>query len=506
MNNHSPMPIEPREIEAQLLLHPQVKEATVLVCEDEKGEQQLAAQVVADVPQDKLRKAPGNSGTAIIERWNRLYEVTYSSAPAAPSFVGWNSSYTRQPIPEEQMREWLRSTLERIRRLNPQKVLEIGCGVGLLLQHLAPQCVTYVGTDFSASALSQMQRWMGGKSDLEHVELLHRSATELQDMEPGRFDTVVLNSVVQYFPDIEYLLAVLQQAVRLVGPIGSIFIGDVRHFGLLTMFHSAVQLSKASDSITVGQLRRRILRAVAQETELAIDPQFFHELQERLPGISAVEVELKAGPGSNELTRYRYDVVLHVGGQLPTRLGYEPVIWGKSVASITELESALRDRRWSAARVSPIPNSRLAAEHVAQRLIETGEERLTAGALRQLLNEMQFETTDPERFWSLGESHGYDVSVGWCCDEFPECFEVKLLEHARKAQGRWVGSGPLNVPRSWDAYANNPRENRLRQQLVPALREYLQERLPEYLIPSDWTVLERRARAKGIWDSTAESP
>ena len=74
---------------------------------------------------------------------------------------------------------------------------------------------------------------MSQREDLKHVELLHRPATELQDMEAGSFDTVVVNSVVQYFPDIEYLLAVLQEAVRLLGPGGKIFLGDVRHLGLL---------------------------------------------------------------------------------------------------------------------------------------------------------------------------------------------------------------------------------------------------------------------------------
>src|SRR5207253_2443410 len=162
----------------------------------------------------------------------------------------------------------------------------------------------------------QLRQWKSRREDLQHVELLHRSATELRDMEPGSFDTLILNSVVQYFPDIEYLLAVLQEAVRLLGPGGKIFIGDVRHLGLLSMFHSAVQLSKAAATVSVGQLRKRIARAVAQDKELVIDPQFFQVLPGHLSGISAVEVQLKRGRALNELTRYRYDVVLHTGAQI----------------------------------------------------------------------------------------------------------------------------------------------------------------------------------------------
>src|SRR5262249_49607572 len=131
------------------------------------------------------------------------------------------------------------------------------------------------------------------------------------DLRAGSFDMVVLNSVVQYFPDIEYLLVVLQEAVRLLAPGGKIFLGDVRHLGLLAMFHSAVQLGKAAATVSVGQLRERIARAVAQEKELVIDPQFFRMLPGRVPGISSVDIQLKRGGAPNELTRYRYDVVLH---------------------------------------------------------------------------------------------------------------------------------------------------------------------------------------------------
>ena len=44
---------------------------------------------------------------------------------------------------------------------------------------------------------------------------------------------MVLNWVVQYFPDVQYLLRVLQGAVGVTKDGGKIFIGDVRHLGLL---------------------------------------------------------------------------------------------------------------------------------------------------------------------------------------------------------------------------------------------------------------------------------
>jgi len=46
------------------------------------------------------------------------------------------------------------------------------------------------------------------------------------------------------------------------------------------MFHSALQLHKASATVTMGQLRKRISRAVSQDKELVIDPQFFRHTPE----------------------------------------------------------------------------------------------------------------------------------------------------------------------------------------------------------------------------------
>src|SRR5690606_37469914 len=119
------------------------------------------------------------------------------------SFVGWNSSYTGLPIPEVEMQEWLAGAVARVRALKPKRILEIGCGMGLMLQHLAPGCERYVGTDCSAAALGQLLQWVNGRGDLGHVELQQRAATDLKDLRGG-FDTIVVNSVVQYFPDIDY--------------------------------------------------------------------------------------------------------------------------------------------------------------------------------------------------------------------------------------------------------------------------------------------------------------
>ena len=42
-----------------------------------------------------------------------------------------------------------------------------------------------------------------------------------------------MNSVIQYFPDLEYFMKVLEGAVESVRPGGAVFVGDVRSLPLL---------------------------------------------------------------------------------------------------------------------------------------------------------------------------------------------------------------------------------------------------------------------------------
>jgi SAM-dependent methyltransferase len=229
-------------------------------------------------------------------------------------FAGWNSSYTGEPIPPEEMLEWVEETVARIAAFEPQRILEIGCGTGLLLLRLARGRAEVLGTDFSSAALerlrSHLQALDGG---LERMRLEQRAADDFTGIGERMADAVVLNSIAQYFPDAEYLRRVVEGAVAATRDGGLVFVGDVRDLSLARAFHASVALRRADPATPLAEVAARARERLEREPELLIDPVFFARLPERLPRLGGVEIRPKAGRRVNELSTYRYDVFLHVG-------------------------------------------------------------------------------------------------------------------------------------------------------------------------------------------------
>ncbi|MGW1595659.1 amino acid adenylation domain-containing protein, partial [Streptomyces sp. NPDC002343] len=244
--------VELGEVESVLAEAPGVRAAVVVPGGEGSSGRRLDAYVVPsdDVPTQPVDEPGSRLAGAKTAHWRELFDSVYGSRGRAVhdghDFTGWRSSYTGEPFPAEDMRDWLDGTLAAIRARFPHtawtertlRVLEIGCGTGLLLRSLAPHCAAYLGTDFSPRAVADL-RAHTDVPELSHVELRCLPADDpLPDT--GDFDLVLINSVVQYFPDESYLRRVLDLALAKVGPRGCLFVGDVRSLPLLEPFHASV--------------------------------------------------------------------------------------------------------------------------------------------------------------------------------------------------------------------------------------------------------------------------
>ena len=487
--------IELGEIEAHLAAFPEVRDAAVLVREDIPGDKRLVGYVTVDLRKLKAEPVADFDGRELVEQWRSLYEQTYAVGTPGPSFIGWNSSYTGQPIPREQMQEWLQTTIDRIRLFEPRKVLELGCGMGLLLEHLAPGCAVYDGCDISHEALDHLRMWMAQSPELCHVRLKQSAALEFVASESGGYDTIILNSVVQYFPDIDYLRQVLVKAVALLVPGGRIFVGDVRLLGQLQTFHSAVQLERAAPEVSVATVKERTLRAIELEKELVIDPRFFEDLARDVEGLEHVRVLLKRGRFENELSRYRYDVILEKDAA-PATIVVKPERWSPDQDWLTCIQAQMSAERPPILNVLGIRNRGLFRDLAAAKLIEEDGSTYTAATLRTVVSELEPEGDSPEAWWRLGDTFGYETQIRWGA-ESEACFDVQYRDPtAVRAQQPAGRSGVDTVHKERVAprevqYSNDPLGNILTQQLVRKIRESLHEKLPIHMVPGAVMVLHK---------------
>src|SRR5262249_14065502 len=115
--------IEPGEIEAGLKRHGRVEEARVTIHE-QAGQKRRPGYVIGR--QDEAEQVQAQASH--LSHWQQLYESTYGQGLEASgdfNLVGWNSSYTGQPIPAQEMRLWVEETVGHLQALKAKRVLEI---------------------------------------------------------------------------------------------------------------------------------------------------------------------------------------------------------------------------------------------------------------------------------------------------------------------------------------------------------------------------------------------
>nr|WP_083263182.1 amino acid adenylation domain-containing protein [Desertifilum tharense] len=406
--------------------------------------------------------------------------ISPSPHPSSPHpLTGWNSSYTGEPIPPEEMQEWVGDRVQQILALKPKRVLEIGCGTGLLLFQIAPHCQTYVATDFSTVSLEVIQAQL---THLPQVQLLHRMATDLEGIDLGAFDVVILNSIVQYFPSEAYLLQVLTAALQAVATDGVVFIGDVRSLPLLTAFHAWVQFSQAEAGIERSILQQQVQQAQFEEPELAIAPAFFQTLPDRFPPVQQVQIRLSRGRSCNEMTQFRYNVLLYLESK--PLLSAFPHDWQQNPISVQSVQHYLIAEQPAVYSLTQIKNRRVVEAIATANWLQNNDSPKTVGRMREKLPAMLADSLDPQDWWDLETQLPYRVEITWSSQTETGDYDVIFIRE--DVQG--FASLPLDA--SAAPYTNNPLQANFARQLIPQLRQALQQSLPEYMIPSVFVPLE----------------
>ena len=481
--------IELGEIETALYQQDIVQNAVVTVQDNGDGDKRLVSYLVLNEPTSEA--SANNSAGNFVQQWQRLYDETYQQdGTGDPTFncVGWTSSYTNEPIPTSEMEKQVSTTVSRILALQPKRILEIGCGSGLLLYQLAPQVEKYVAIDFSSAIIEQLQAHLTGEESLSHVELHAANADDLQVLGEAKFDTLIINSVVQYFPSAAYLTDVLEKALTYVAPNGRIFIGDVRNYDLLNLFHTAVQSHQVADDTPASQLQQTIELNMRQEQELLLAPHYFTQLCQFLPRINHLEVSLKPGFHNNEMTHFRYDVTLFTDVAVPfSEIDWHD--WQKEPLTAAAVRDRLTHNQQPYVAIANVPNGRLTSFNSLSRALANHSDDTSVSNLQAAMNDSE-DALDPGQMWELAQDN-YAVKVTWSPNRQDGAFDVLFIRRDEAETAPPLVEMPLTlVASAHQAVANTPVQNVSSLDVTRHLRQQLKQLLPDYMIPSAFVVLE----------------
>ncbi|HET9167257.1 MAG TPA: condensation domain-containing protein, partial [Candidatus Angelobacter sp.] len=239
-------------------------------------------------------------------------------------------------------------------------------------------------------------------------------------------------------------------------------------------YHASVQLYKASPEMPLEELRQRISKAQQSEEELVLDPVLFNEIGDRWPSVGRVIAGLKDGDYDNELSRFRYDVTLHIGEKQSLEDPDCWLAWDQDGRWQRDLRNILSATPNTSIGLRAIRDGRVAPAVAALELLDSRDPNSTAGVLAA---SSQARGEDPNLLMRLASELG--VEMQWrglsATGTYDAIFNPRWRE--KKAEKDLP-------PAYYRKYGNDPALAAEDAKLAPELQDYLRRSLPDYMVPS----------------------
>lgn len=481
--------IELGEIESIAAQQEGIKQAVVIAREDVPNDKRIIAYVTLSDKQD-------SEGTSWKDRWETLYETgaenkQNESAGNANIDGTLLESLENSAELTQQLAEWLQTSIARIKELNAKRIYEIGSGAGQVLFELAPGIDYYMATDYAQAAINNINtRLAADQQKWKHVKAGVAAADDFSAIGNTQLDLVLINSVAQYFPNADYMINVVKQAVKTLEQGGCLFIGDMQGKNSLEMYHAMDHFPRAAGNTTLRHFNDVVANRVKIEEEFVADPTFFYLLPKLIPQITGVDVQLRKGQSINETTKYHFDVWLYVGKAVEV---VQPTVvkdW-KDVPVIAQVVDLLEANRGNVVEIKHVVNSRTTRDHLLQQLLHSSNPGTKLEEIKEVVNNAN-GGIHPDVFWEIGEQHGYKAHVRWTTDGTDGLYDVVFIPVTGKLQlpaYTVAGSQAEIYDFARTPIANN--EVRVPQELIDAWKKKLNEVLPAYLVPEDFIVLQK---------------
>jgi amino acid adenylation domain-containing protein len=463
--------IELGEIKSVIDNYPGVKQSAVVVIEENNDKHQsIVGYYVKEMSlQDK-------DISNYLNNWQQIYDLNYDDMDSVNykyNFTGWKSSYTHKNIAQIEMLAWLHDTIDKIRHLKPKHILEIGCGTGLIMFNILEYCQKYYATDFSQQSINNINYIINKNNYTDKVITKQYAANEIPYNNIGMvYDTVIVNSVIQYFPTLDYLEEILIRIIENITPQGKIFLGDIRDYRLIDVFHHSIIKFKQTHT-SIGE----VCYMVTKEKELLVSPGYFIGLKNRNSNIKIVEILPKFFDYNNEISIYRYDVVLHID-KTDSKSKLIKVSYSKFLNNNfnTQTNQIMANNALDDTVYFRYPN---------KRIIHHYHEYAQLTNIETNLNYIQYSTilSINELITSL-ESDNYNAKI--MVDAIDPLSLIIIASKEKSLDLNNIVVEYLENSVKVTKIANNPLFNieKINEQKNNLLLEYLKQKLPEYMVPS----------------------
>ncbi len=455
-----------------------------------KSNQSLVAYLVPDM--NKARHQY-NSNTSVCQ-WESVFNTVYKHVLEHNVYhfnhIGWNDSYTSLSLPKDDMQVWLQSSLDSISLLKPRHVLEIGCGTGMLLFNLLDKVETYTATDLSRSAIEYVREHLASL-ECKHnkVFLYQQDALNFKNLVKKKYDVIILNSVIQYFPSLDYLKNLLFHLSDYIAEGGYLYLGDIRDFRSIDLFNASLAFYKSSENANISEINGVADRIALAETELLVSPAFFYHLANDTSRIAQVRTSLRKGRQHNEMLKYRYDIVIRFDMKISSYSHIDNCITCNRGTALSDIELYLKSGALNSILFKAIPNNRLVKDaSIYNALVNKASKFATKEILEnQLGNELWIE---PEDLVSLANKYNYRVNISNAFSEkieFIDCYMVK----SEVLDEKIVVMPSCNSVINENNISNYVPFKSLSDYLKNATKSHLQALLPTYMLPSYYMVLKK---------------
>lgn len=200
------------------------------------------------------------------------------------------------------------------------------------------------------------------------------------------------------------------------------------------------------------------------------------------------------------MTQFRYNVLLRIeqSGDVGLRHETQPtpksaikgntrkqLNWKHQPVTVQEIHQQLLATEPEIVIITNVPNSRVNAAVATANWLQNKQAPKTVGRMRELLQDTENLAIDPQDWWHLETTLPYTVEITWSASRETGDYDVVLIRH-----GVDVADAVFqHNERSPQQFTNHPLQANVARQLIPELRQHLNQTLPDYMVPSAFVPL-----------------